>query len=47
MRLMAEEALTAPTLSQLDEAGVLQTDMQYTAIFLYRQRGPVSLRLVR
>lgn len=47
MRLMAEAALVEPTLSQLDEAGVLLTDMQYTAIFLYSQRGPDALRFFR
>ena len=47
MRLMAEAALVEPTMAQLDDAGVPLTDMQYTAIYLYSQRGPESLRLFR
>ena len=43
MRLMADAVLVEPTLAQLDEAGVLLTDMQLTALYLYGQRGPEAL----
>lgn len=43
MRLMADAVLVEPTLTQLDEAGVVLTDMQLTALYLYGQRGPEAL----
>ena len=47
MYLVAGEALASPTLSQLEEAGVVLSDQQLTAIYLYAQRGVEALRPFR
>ena len=45
--LVAGEALASPTLAQLEEAGVVLSDQQLTAIYLYAQRGVEALRPFR
>lgn len=47
MYLVAGEALASPTLAQLEEAGVVLSDQQLTAIYLYAQRGVEALRPFR
>ena len=47
MRLIAGAALAEPTLKELDDAGVVLSDLQITAIYLYAQRGVEALRPFR
>lgn len=47
MLFFAEQALAAPTLQQLREAGVELTDLQLTAIYMYAREGVAGLRPFR